>query len=72
MAGLYKTIALFVVAGAGLCYANREDVANRYPAIDTMFWFCVFGAGSLSVRACADLMCRSGERGDQDERGATR
>jgi hypothetical protein len=43
------------------------DVANRYPGSDTMFWFCVFGAGSLAVRAFVELVHVGSKRGDQDE-----
>jgi hypothetical protein len=71
VAGLYKLIALFVIGAAGLAYANDVDVANRYPAIDTMFWFCVFGAGSLSIRALVELVPVGSMRGDRDEGGAT-
>jgi hypothetical protein len=56
MAGLYKTIALFVITALALWYANQEDAGDRYPAIDALFWFCVVCAAGLSVRALVELV----------------
>lgn len=71
MAGLLKTILLFMLAAFALAYANEQDVRNRYPPIDVLLWVCLGIAAALSVRFLVEVLRSKGE-GENEGSGEIR